>query len=88
MDYLFQRKFTVPFGFRSGNRRFIDTFFTNFFNNRFQAQERDKDRVDQRREAKTQLALELMRSDIKITEDSIDNALKVSDIDKLSVLIF
>src|SRR5215207_5171510 len=43
---------------------------------RNQSIERDKDRQEQRREAKTQLALELLRNDIKVIEDSIDNELK------------
>jgi hypothetical protein len=48
--------------------------------NRFQAIERDKDRLEARREAKIQLALELQRSDIRIIEDSIDVILKTMNI--------
>jgi hypothetical protein len=44
---------------------------------RNQSTERDKDRQEQRREAKTQLALELLRNDIKVVEDGIDNELKL-----------
>lgn len=47
---------------------------------RNQSKERDKDRQEQRSEATIQLALELIRSDIKIAQDSINNALKLMDI--------
>lgn len=47
--------------------------------NGYQAREKNKDRVEQRREAKTQLALELMRNDIKTIEDGIDENLRAVD---------
>jgi len=43
---------------------------------RNQAIEREKDRQEQRREAKTQLALELMRNDVKIIDDVIHDSFK------------
>lgn len=47
--------------------------------NRYQAREKDKDRAEQKREAKTQLALELTRNDIKVIEDRIDENLRTVD---------
>jgi hypothetical protein len=47
--------------------------------NRFQAKERDKDRQEQRREAKIQLALERMKNKIKFIEDRIDTELRAVD---------
>lgn len=47
--------------------------------NRFQAKEHDKDRDEQRREAKAQIAVETKRIDIKAIEDAIDNKLKLLD---------
>ena len=47
---------------------------------RNQSVEREKDRQEQRREAKTQLALDLEKNDIKILEDVIDNTLKIMDL--------
>lgn len=46
---------------------------------RNQSIERDKDRQEQRREAKTQLALELTRDKIKIIEDRINAELRAVD---------
>jgi hypothetical protein len=43
---------------------------------RNQSKERDKDRQEQRMDAKTQLALELISNDVKIFEDFIDNSLR------------
>jgi len=50
----------------------IITFFISNLNNRFQAKEWEKDRVEQRRDAKTRLTLELRRDDIKSIEEDID----------------
>lgn len=58
------------------------TFLISYLNNRFEARERDKDREEQRREAKTQLALELMRNDIKIIDDSINNSLQALELSR------
>jgi|ERR1700752_3925392 len=58
----------------------------SIINSRFQAQERIKDREEQRREAKTQLALELMRRDIKIMVDVIDNTLKSQRVIELTFI--
>jgi hypothetical protein len=54
----------------------VITFVIGYINVRSQSLEREKDRQEQRREAKTQLALELMKNDIKVLEDTIDNMLK------------
>jgi len=58
----------------------VITFFISYLNNRFEATERSKDREEQRREAKTQLTLELKRKDIEIIQNTIDNALKSMEI--------
>lgn len=55
------------------------TFWINKSNLKQQSIERDKDRQEQKREAKTQLSLELKRSDIRIIEQSIDNHLKAME---------
>ena len=47
----------------------VITLLGNFLNNRFQARESDKDRLEKRREAKSQLAIDLIRNDIKRIED-------------------
>ena len=52
------------------------TLSITFINNRFQAKERDKDRLEQRREAKIQLALEITRDNIRKMEGAMDDALK------------
>lgn len=52
--------------------------------NRHQAKEREKDRSEQRREAKTQLALELIRNDARLVQDNINNYLQF--IDELQVV--
>ena len=52
------------------------TFWINAQNLKYQSRERDKDRQEQRREAKTQLALELKRNDIRALQESIDNHLE------------
>jgi hypothetical protein len=58
----------------------------SIINNRFQSKERDKDRAEQKREAKTQLALELMRNDVKLVEGLIDsNLTSVSQVIRLAV---
>lgn len=44
-------------------------------NNRFQSRENERIREEALREAKTQLALELMRNDVKIVDDSINDSL-------------
>ncbi len=46
-----------------------------FISNRFQAKEREKEREETRKDAKTQLAFELMRDDIRVLENAIDNQL-------------
>jgi hypothetical protein len=48
------------------------TLLGNLLNNRFQARESDKDRLEKRREAKSQLAIDLIRNDIKRIEDVSD----------------
>lgn len=48
-----------------------------YINNRFLAKERDKDRHEQRREAKIQLKLELTKSAMQVVDDSITNILKL-----------
>src|SRR5687768_938371 len=48
----------------------------SILNNRFQAKQQERDRQEQRREAKTELALELKRNDVKIVEETIDGYLK------------
>jgi len=53
----------------------IITFFISYLNNRFQAKEKDNEREEQRREAKIQLATELLKTDIKTVEDTIGIAL-------------
>jgi len=45
------------------------TLVGNYLNNRFQAKENDKERLEKRRETKVQLAIEIMRNDIKRIED-------------------
>ena len=55
------------------------TFLISYLNNRFLAKESEKERQEQRKEAKTQLALELMRNDIMIIEDRIDSQLRAVD---------
>ena len=45
------------------------TLFGNFINNKFQAKENDKERLEKRKDAKFQLAVELMKNDIKRIED-------------------
>jgi hypothetical protein len=45
------------------------TFLGNYLSNRFQAKENDKEREEKRRDAKHQLAIELMKNDIKHIED-------------------
>ena len=52
------------------------TLLISYINNRFQANERDKDRDEQRREAKIQLALELTRNDVISINNAISAALK------------
>jgi hypothetical protein len=44
-------------------------------NNRFQSREREREREETRKEAKVQLTMELMRNDIKVLEDAINNYL-------------
>jgi hypothetical protein len=44
---------------------------------RYQAEERKWDRQEQKREAKTQLEIELVRNDIQVIEQMIDNDLKL-----------
>ena len=45
------------------------TLVGNYLNNRFQAKENDKERLEKRRETKVQLAIEIMKNDIKRIED-------------------
>ncbi len=52
------------------------TLVVSFLNNWFQSGERAKDREAARREAKIQITTELMKNDIRIIEESIDNDLK------------
>jgi hypothetical protein len=47
---------------------------------RYQAEELRWDRQEQRREAKTLLALELLRNDVKAFDDAIDNDLRALDL--------
>jgi hypothetical protein len=53
------------------------TFIINILNNRFQAKENDKDRIEKRRESKVQLTLELMKEDLKNIEDAINSLFEV-----------
>jgi hypothetical protein len=62
----------------------VITFLINWLNLRNQSIERDKDRNEQRREAKAQLALELMHKDIKLVDDTILVALGIMDTLKLA----
>lgn len=59
------------------------TFLISYLNNRFQAKERDKDRLEQRREAKAQLALDLMSNDIKSVETTLGTVFEVLNALKL-----
>ena len=53
------------------------TFLINHLNLRNQSRERDKDRKEAREAARIHLATELMLSDIKTIDDSLDNVLRV-----------
>jgi hypothetical protein len=44
---------------------------------RNQAQERERDRLEQKKEAKTQLEIELVRNDIKVIDEMVDRDLKI-----------
>jgi hypothetical protein len=59
-------------------------FWINRQNLRNQAIERDKDRQEQRREAKIQLALELMKNEVEIVEGMVDNTIKALRIIELA----
>jgi hypothetical protein len=61
------------------------TFLGNYLNNRFQAIENEKERLEKRREAKVQLAIELMKTDIKHIDDV--NNLMFEILNKIKALI-
>lgn len=55
----------------------LATLITTIINNRYQAQQKDKDRQEQRREARVQLEMGLIQEDIKLVEQLIDESLRL-----------